>query len=247
MRAVGIIPARYSSRRFPGKALATLLGKPLILWVAEGAARAKMLERIVVATDDERIAEAVESQGFEVAMTSPDLRSGSDRVWEAARGMEADVVVNVQGDEAAVTGEVIDLCVRQFAERDDIDVVTLRTPILDNEELRSPHAVKVVTDAAGFALYFSRSPIPHPGDGVQEERMHFRHVGIYAYKREALSRFCGLPPSALERQERLEQLRGLEAGLRYFVVETSYRGIEVNTPADLEMAEAALRELKGEK
>jgi len=239
LRAIGVIPSRYSSSRFPGKPLATVLGQPLILWVARGVAESKLLDGFKVATDDERILDAVRAEGFEAVMTGGDLRSGSDRVWEAAREDAAEIIVNIQGDEAAVSGNVVDSCIRPLMQRDDVDVVTLRTPMIDARELRDPNAVKVVTDAEGFALYFSRSAIPHStGDPVGG--LHYRHVGIYAYRREALKRFCGLPRSQLEETERLEQLRGLEAGMRYLVLESSYKSIDINTPADLERAAGEL-------
>ena len=206
-----------------------------MLWVARGAAQSRLLDSVIVATDDARIAAVAREDGFEVAMTPAELASGSDRVWEAARGTGAEIVVNVQGDEAAVIGAVVDSCVEPLLRGDEADVVTLRTPILDETELKSPNAVKVVSDARGMALYFSRSVIPH-AEGVRAG-LHHRHVGIYAYRRAALERFCSLPRSPLEEAESLEQLRGLEAGLRYLVLDTEYRSLDVNTPADLERAE----------
>ena len=230
-----MVPARFSSSRFPGKALAELHGVPLVLWVARGAAESRLLDGIVVATDDERIAAVVREDGFEVEMTPAELPSGSDRVWEAARGTGAEIIVNIQGDEAAVIGAVVDSCVEPLLSGSEADVVTLRTPIADDAELNSPNAVKVVTDARGMALYFSRSAIPHSA-GVRAG-LHYRHVGIYAYRRAALERFCALPRSPLEEAESLEQLRGLEAGLHYLVLDTEYRSLDVNTPADLERVE----------
>lgn len=246
MRAIGVIPSRYSSSRFPGKALTSLHGVPLVVWVARGASQAKLLEKVIVATDDERIAAAVAAAGFEVVTTSADLRSGSDRVWEAARSTDCDLIVNIQGDEATIRGEVVDACVRPLLESDEPDVVTLRTPISDGEELRNPNAVKVVADSRGYALYFSRSPIPLPGGEAPVRGLHYRHIGIYAYRRDALERFASLPNSRLEAAERLEQLRGLEAGLRYLVLDTDYRSVDVNTPEDLAKAAAAIRP-QGEK
>jgi 3-deoxy-manno-octulosonate cytidylyltransferase (CMP-KDO synthetase) len=244
LRAIGVIPARFSSSRFPGKALASIHGTPLIVWVARGASESKLLDRVLVATDDERIAAAAAKAGFEAVMTPAELRSGSDRVWQAARGTDAELIVNIQGDEASITGGVVDSCVRPLIESDAADVVTLRTPIADGTELRNPNAVKVVTDRRGFALYFSRSPIPHSGDNQVRKNLHFLHVGVYAYRRDALRRFCELPQSPLEQSEHLEQLRGLEAGLRYLVIDTDYRSVEVNTPADLARAAAALQPLE---
>ena len=241
MRAIGVIPSRYSSSRFPGKALASLHGVPLVVWVARGASEAKLLEKVLVATDDERIAAAVRDAGIEAALTSGELRSGSDRVWEAARGIDCDLIVNIQGDEATIRGDVIDACIRPLLESEEADVVTLRTPISDSDELQNPNAVKVVTDSRGYALYFSRSVIPHADGGEPRGGLHYRHIGIYAYRRAALERFAGLPRSNLEEAERLEQLRGLEAGLRYLVLDTDYRSVDVNTPADLAKAAAEIK------
>jgi 3-deoxy-manno-octulosonate cytidylyltransferase (CMP-KDO synthetase) len=246
MKAIGIIPARFYSTRFPGKALAQILDQPMIYWVVEAASGSKLLDRVIVATDDERIAKVVRNKGGEAVMTSPDHQSGSDRVWEAAKKLEADYIVNIQGDEPTITGEVLDSCLMPLMERNDIDVSTLKTSILNSEELLRSDVVKVVTDKRGFALYFSRSPIPYTGEVGADRGLHFRHVGIYAYSREALKRFCGLPVSKLEKAERLEQLRGLEAGMRYYVVQTKFQPFDVNTPSDIEVVEQTLRLRAGE-
>lgn len=244
MKAIAVIPARFASTRFPGKALSPILGIPMVWWVVKGAGRSTLLNRVLVATDDERIAAAVTSRGGEAVVTSSDHASGSDRVWEAAADLACDVIVNVQGDEPTISGAVIDACLRPLMERDDVDVATLKVPIRDSEELLRKDVVKVVTDSAGFALYFSRSPIPFPSDGEPDRELHFRHIGVYAYRKSALERFCKLPASLLEKHESLEQLRGLEAGMRYFVVKTDYRSIDVNSPADIVRAEEILKNIK---
>lgn len=241
MRAVAVIPARYGSSRFPGKALAPLLGKPLIAWVIEGTRSSGLIESVTVATDDDRIAVAVRELGFAVMMTSPEHKSGSDRVWEAVADMEADIIVNVQGDEATITGEAIDRCLEPMLDNENIDVATLCTPLADESELMNPNIVKVVKDSRNFALYFSRAPIPHAKSGGIDSSLHFRHIGVYAYRRTALRSFCSLPRSPLERSEGLEQLRGLEAGLRYYVTLTDYLTADVNTPLDIARAEGLLR------
>ncbi len=235
MRAIAIIPARYDSSRFPGKPLASIHGKPMICWVVEGALRSSLLSDAIVATDDQRIFDKVIECGHQAVMTSAAHTSGSDRVWEASCSTDADIIVNIQGDEPAISGELIDACIRPFLERDDLDVVTAKTAILDSEDLLDPNTVKVVTDDDDCALYFSRSPIPH-GEGE-----HFSHVGIYAYKRAALEKFCALPPAGLEKMERLEQLRGLAAGMRYYVIETATRPVDVNTPDDIQKVEHILK------
>lgn len=243
MYAIGVIPARYDSTRFPGKALAMIMGKPMVCWVAEGAAESSHLREVMIASDDERILNAARSRGYQAIVTSAQHASGSDRVWEVAKETNADIVVNIQGDEPAIRGEVVDACIKPFLQREDIDVVTLKTPILIKNELLDPNTVKVVTDDEGFALYFSRAPVPYSGNEAKDPdgKLHFRHVGIYAYRRSALETFCSLPSSPLEKMERLEQLRGLAAGMRYFVVETEYRSVDVNTPKDLERAEKLMR------
>ena len=245
MRAVGVIPARFVSTRFPGKALAPILGVPMICWVLKGASESKLLDRVIVATDDRRIASAITARGGEAVMTSPEHGSGSDRVWEVAQGLDADYVVNIQGDEPTITGDVIDSCLKPLLENSNIDVATLKIPIADPEELKNPNVVKVVTGSDGFAIYFSRSPVPHTRTGEPEQALHGRHIGVYAYTKEALRRFCGLPPSRLEQSEQLEQLRGLEAGLRYFVVEADCRTFDVNTPGDLAKAEEMIKQKLG--
>ena len=186
-RVVAVIPARYASTRFPGKPLAELAGKPIIQHAATRTARAKLVDRVVVATDDERIYRTVVGFGGEAVMTSPDHSTGTDRIGEAISGIECDIVVNVQGDEPAVDPGAIDAAVAPLVEDDTIVMSTLAVPIREREEILSPHVVKVVVDAHGFALYFSRSPLPGDRSGTHdiESRLPYRkHIGLYVFRRE---------------------------------------------------------------
>jgi 3-deoxy-manno-octulosonate cytidylyltransferase (CMP-KDO synthetase) len=242
MKAVGIIPARYASSRFPGKALALLGGRPLIQHVYERAAQAETLSLVAVATDDERIAAAVRNFGGKVVVTSPRHASGTDRVAEVARDLDVDVVVNIQGDEPFVSPAVIDQAVAPFRSRPDLAMSTLCHPITDEPSLQDPNVVKVVTDQHGYALYFSRSLMPYPRRG--EQAPAFAHIGLYAYRKDFLLRFAAMPPGRLEQIEALEQLRVLENGERILVIPTDdYVGIGVDVPADLERAEGFLARL----
>ncbi len=237
MRAIGIIPARYQSTRLPGKPLAEIHGKPMIQWVYERAVKAETLEQVIVATDDPRIFDAVAGFGGRAVMTSPDHRSGTDRLAEAARGLEVEVVVNIQGDEPLIDPRAIDLAARPLLEDPAVPMATLMTGLSDLEELESPGVVKVVTDRAGFALYFSRHPIPCLRGASLEETLaaglHRKHIGLYAYRKDFLLRYASLEPTPLEKAESLEQLRVLEHGYRIRVVECPYPSVSVDTPEDL--------------
>jgi 3-deoxy-manno-octulosonate cytidylyltransferase (CMP-KDO synthetase) len=239
MKVIGVIPARYHSTRFEGKALAPLGGRPLIQHVYENASRATLLDELLVATDDERIARAVYQVNGRVAMTSPDHPSGTDRVAEAVRDIEADVVVNIQGDEPFIAGRAIDQAVEPFRNHPALEMSTLMREISDEEVWRDPNVVKVVVDRSGYALYFSRSLIPYPRR--QENHRAYEHIGLYAYSRAFLLRFAALEPGTLEFIEGLEQLRALEHGHRILTIDTDHHvGLSVDTPADLEKAEAFL-------
>jgi 3-deoxy-manno-octulosonate cytidylyltransferase (CMP-KDO synthetase) len=248
---VAIIPARFGSTRLPGKPLSNIHGKPMIQHVYERACMARLVDRVLVATDDERIAAVVRGFGGDATMTSAAHATGTDRIAEAARGSDAEIVVNVQGDEPMLDPRWVDEALRPVVDDDAIQMSTLSLPLRDLDEMLSPSVVKVVTDARGDALYFSRSPIPHvrldaggPRESAAaavERGLARKHVGLYVYRREALRRLTSLPPSTLERAEGLEQLRALQDGLRIRVVETDGRaGVAVDTPEDLERVRSLL-------
>lgn len=243
-RAVGVLPARYGSTRLPGKSLIPLLGKPLIQWVHERVVLARRLDRILVATDDDRIAGVVRGFGGEVVMTRADHPSGTDRVAEAVAGIDADIVVNIQGDEPLVDPGLIDTLVETMVSCPEWDMATAASPVRTREELDSPSVVKVVWGDHHRALYFSRAPIAYDRDsgGEPAPGLHWRHIGIYAYRRDFLARFVAMPPSRLEKAEKLEQLRALEAGASICVLETQEFSIGVDVPEDIPLAERLLRE-----
>ena len=237
MAIVGIIPARFASTRLPGKPLLSDTGKPLIQHVFEAAKRAKRLDRVVVATDDARIARAVEDFGGEVVMTRPNHPTGTDRVAEVAAAMpDARLVVNIQGDEPELSGEALDLVV-SLLEADPIaPMATLAAPIRDEAVFRDPSCVKVVRSTRGHALYFSRSPIPFHRDGpldfAVEPPAALLHLGLYAYRRDFLLGLAAFPPSPLESAEKLEQLRVLEAGHSIAIGIVQERSVGIDTPED---------------
>ncbi len=239
LKVIGVIPARYASVRFAGKPLAMLGGKPMVQHVYERAAASPLCERLVVATDDERIRRAVEGFGGNAAMTSPDHRSGSDRAAEVAAAVDADIVVNIQGDEPFVSPLLFDQLVEPFRCRPNLEMTTLCRRIDDPALWSDSNVVKVVRDSAGYALYFSRAPIPYCRN--PEGYVAWEHIGLYAYRREFLLEISRMAPTALERSEALEQLRVLENGRRILVVPTEdHVGLSVDTPADLEKAERFL-------
>jgi 3-deoxy-manno-octulosonate cytidylyltransferase (CMP-KDO synthetase) len=236
-KTVGLIPARFHSVRFPGKPLALLGGKPMVLHVLEAARASRRLDRALVATDDERIARVVLEAGGEVAMTSREATSGTDRLAEAARSVPAEVYVNVQGDEPMMSPENIDLAVETLLADEKRAIATLAIPIAA-EEASDPNVVKVVIARDGRGLYFSRSPIPYFRSG---QPLYWKHLGLYAYRAAVLSALAALPPSPLECAEALEQLRWLEAGYPIAVGRAATDSIGVDTPGDLERAERLLR------
>ena len=243
-RIVGVIPSRYGSTRLPGKSLIPLCGKPLIQWVHERAAQARLLERIIVATDDKRIARVVEKFGGEVVMTREDHPSGTDRIAEAVEGSDAGIVVNIQGDEPLVEPALIDELARTLRDDQQWDMSTAATPITRKKDLKAPSIVKVVWGDEGQALYFSRSLLPYPRDAeaAGNEPLHWRHIGVYGYRRVCLEKFVEHPPARLEQVEKLEQLRALAMGARIRVVPVlDDHGIGVDTPEDVPRAEALLR------
>jgi 3-deoxy-manno-octulosonate cytidylyltransferase (CMP-KDO synthetase) len=240
LSSIVVIPARYESSRFPGKPLALLAGRPMIEHVYRRAQEARGVSRVLVATDDERIADTVRRFGGHVAMTRATHLTGTDRLAEVAAHLDCDVVINVQGDEPLVAPAMIEQALQPFYDDDSLQMTTLRSPIRTLDDLRDPNIVKVVVDENGFALYFSRAPIPWARDQQPAPTDAWRHIGLYGYRRTFLPRFAALPPTALERLERLEQLRALAHGIRIKVMETEFEAIGVDTPADLARVEALM-------
>lgn len=243
-----VVPARYGSTRLPGKALLPLLGKPMIQWVYERALRSNARE-VLIATDDERIVETARAFGARVLLTASTHHSGTDRIAEVARRERwpaDEIVVNVQGDEPLMPHALIEQVAALLQAHEGAQIATLATPIESAAALQDPNVVKVVTSVAQRALYFSRAPIPYvreqaPGGQAAASQRARRHVGIYAYRVDALRRLCALPPSALEQLEQLEQLRALENGLEICVADAAVApGPDVNTDADLAAVEALL-------
>jgi 3-deoxy-manno-octulosonate cytidylyltransferase (CMP-KDO synthetase) len=238
---VGIIPARYQSTRLPGKPLRDIAGKPMIQWVVEGAKTSALLDRVLVATDDERIYRAVTDFGGEAVMTSPNHPTGTDRLAEVAANLNCDLVVNIQGDEPLINGETIDQVIRPLVEDPAIPMGTAMLRETDLAVLQDPSVVKVVPDHAGFAMYFSRSLIPYP----RHEASFFRHIGLYVYRRDFLLKYQKMPIALAEQAESLEQLRALYYGYKIKVAEVSGTFLGVDTLEDLEkvrkIVEAAAR------
>jgi 3-deoxy-manno-octulosonate cytidylyltransferase (CMP-KDO synthetase) len=237
MRTLGVIPARLASSRLPRKVLREIAGRPMIWHVWHRARRAPALDEVLVATDSDEVVSACARLGIPALLTSAGHPSGTDRVWEVSRQRAADVYVNIQGDEPLVTSGHLELLVAPFRDRPQTQVSTLCIRATA-EEVPRPSVNKVVRDAEGRALYFSKYPVPYDRDGIQPVR--YKHVGLYAYRAQALDRFHALPPSPLERAECLEQLRFLENGIPIVVMETDEPTIGVDTEEDLRAVEAIL-------
>lgn len=237
MKTLCVIPARYASTRLPGKPLALIGGKPMIQWVYERAGAAESIDKVLVATDNEKIKEVVQSFGGRVKMTSEALSSGTDRSAAALDGEEADIVLNLQGDEPFIEPALLSRMVQVFA-NPEIEMATPIKRIGHADELANPNLVRVVRDKKNFALYFSRAVIPFVRDIPDrkhwlERHRFFKHIGIYAYRRDTLLQLSSFPQSSLEQSERLEQLRALENGIKIYTVETEYESKGVDTPEDL--------------
>jgi 3-deoxy-manno-octulosonate cytidylyltransferase (CMP-KDO synthetase) len=243
-KVIAIIPARYHSNRFEGKPLAPIMGRPMIQHVVERARQVPLLSRVVVATDDERIAAAVRSFGGEVVLTRPDHATGTDRLAEAASLIdisEQDIIVNIQGDQPLFPAEVVTQVAGPMLEDPALPMATLIYKIVRPEEINDPNHVKTVFDRHGNALYFSRAPIPFQRNPEEPDRpTYYKHLGFYAYRKGFLLTFVGLPEGEWERFEKLEQLRALEYGYRIRVVLTDHDSIEVDTPKDIERVEEVL-------
>jgi 3-deoxy-manno-octulosonate cytidylyltransferase (CMP-KDO synthetase) len=247
-KAIVVIPARYGSKRLKAKALIKLEGKALVLHAYDRASLSKLASECLVATDDERIMEVCQAHGANVVMTSIDHNSGTDRMAEVARTSDADIFINVQGDEPLIDPEAVDLLIETMRADPSIKMGTLKKPFENYDDFISSDMARVVCDSDDFALYFSRAGIPHmkPDEfkNADKRALAFKHIGIYSFRREFLLEFSAMPQSPLEKIERLEQLRALEAGVRIKVLPTSYESISLETEADLERIRALLARRK---
>lgn len=240
-KVIGVIPARLASTRFPEKALAKIIGKEMIAWVIEGAKTAKTLDEVWVATDDERIAKVAFRAGARVAMTDSQLPSGTDRIWEAVKNIDCDIVINIQGDEPLVKGFLVDELTKPLISDPLLEMATLAHPI-SLEELKSSNSVKVIVDQIGNALYFSRLPIPYSRDNAKQSNLSgcLKHIGMYGYRKSFLKTFCAAPQEEIEKAESLEQLRALSLGAKIRVIQTSEKSWGVDTLEDLKIVEEML-------
>lgn len=243
MRVIGVIPARWGATRFEGKVLANLLGKPVIQHVWENAKRAKTLDELIVACDDERIMKVVESFGGKAVYTSPDQPSGTDRLAEVVNPLDVDIAVNIQGDEPLIKALIIDSLVIALQNEKIAQMATVIKKIDDDSELTNSNVVKAIVDKNGYAIYFSRYAIPYNRTGEMDESkrpVYYKHIGLYAFTKDFLFTFRSLPKSSLENAEKLEQLRVIENGYKIKVVETKLDTIGIDRPEDLKRAEDAL-------
>jgi 3-deoxy-manno-octulosonate cytidylyltransferase (CMP-KDO synthetase) len=243
MEAIGVIPARYGATRFEGKLLKDLCGKPVIQHVYERAKKAKTLDELIVAADDERIVKAVEGFGGKAVLTSKTHSTGTDRLTEVVNQIDVKLIVNIQGDEPLIQPLLIDDLVRTMQDADEAETVmaTVVKKSQSAEEFKSPDVVKAIVNQKGYALYFSRSPIPTNLKPGEDKGFFYKHIGIYAYRKDFLFTFKKLAKSNLEKNEKLEQLRALEAGYRIKAIETKFETVGVDTPQDLKLAEELLK------
>lgn len=242
-KVAAIIPARYASTRFPGKVIAPLGGHPVVAHTCARAREAQLPHEIFVATDDDRVVRALAPYGIATIMTSPDHPSGTDRIAEAARHVDADIVVNVQGDEPVVDPKTIDAAIRVLIDDPTTPMATARRRVTDPSFIANPNVVKVITDRHGRAIYFSRHPIPfirEESDRHMAASCYYQHIGLYAFRRSFLFEYATMEPTPLERLERLEQLRVLENGLPIAVVDTDYISLGIDTPEDLDEVNALM-------
>jgi len=244
-KVIVVIPARYKSTRFPGKPLAEIQGKPLIYWVYNQAKKIQNVDDVFIATDDERIKETVENFGGKSVMTSERHATGTDRIAEAVEKMDADIIVNIQGDEPLFNSQSVEKAVNVLLNDKDqnISMTTLMTKIQNKEQYDDPNTVKVVTDKSGFALYFSRSLIPFPREkGITNV---YKHIGIYGYRKNFLLKYTSMEQTPLEKTESLEQLRIIENGYKIKLIETKRESLSIDTPEDLELLKKQFKNIKG--
>ena len=240
-RVLAIVPARFASTRFPGKIIASLGGKPLVLHTYERTCEASLVDQVLIATDAREVAQALAPYGVIPVMTREDHASGTDRIAEVAAEIPAEIVVNVQGDEPLIDPQIIDAAVRALLDDPEVVMATARRLIVDEADITNPNVVKVVCDARGRALYFSRCPIPYIRDAADRgaaAACYWQHIGLYAYRRDFLLAYARMHQTPLERLEKLEQLRILENGYKIAVVDTAYESLGVDVPEDLERVRA---------
>ena len=242
MEAIGVIPARWASTRFEGKVLADICGKPMIQYVWEQAKEARSLDELVIAADDERVVSAAEGFGGKAIFTAKGHSTGTDRLTEIVNPLDVKFIVNIQADEPLLAPSMIDDLVDVLKRDNSVGMATIIKRITNEDEVTSPNVVKAVVDKNGFALYFSRAPIPYVRDDKHKKKtdVYYKHIGLYAYTKDFLFTYTNLPHSKLEGLEKLEQLRALEHGYRIKTVETEYDTIGVDTPEDLELVRKAL-------
>jgi len=244
-QVIAVIPVRYGAQRFPGKALAPILNKPMIHWVVEGVSQSQLIKKIIVATDDQRIADSCSDLLVEVVMTAPELASGSDRVYQACKDQPEDLIINIQGDEPLISGALVDQMAEAMLASDNWDMFTLGRE-MSEEALASPNTAKIVLDQDSNALYFSRYPIPYSREKNKQDLSGcLKHIGIYGYKKEFLKKFCETPVQTMEKMEGLEQLRALYLGGKIKVLKVDYESWGVDTPDDVKVVEKLLKEKNG--
>jgi len=240
LKTAAVIPARYASRRFPGKALAEIMGQPMIVWVLKAAESCELIDEVYVATDDVRIKNRVKKAGGRAIMTSAQHQSGTDRIAEAAAEIKADLIVNIQGDEPLIKAESIARALKPFTKEVELKMSTLKRKITA-EEAKNPDLVKVITDQNDYALYFSRSPVPYYRSAEPEAQYYYQHIGLYVYRRDFLLQYARMEQTPLEKAESLEQLRALENGFQIKVLETESKLIGVDRREDIELVEAEIK------
>jgi 3-deoxy-manno-octulosonate cytidylyltransferase (CMP-KDO synthetase) len=242
-----VIPARYAAVRLPGKPLASIAGKPMIQRVWERVSQAKRIAKVLIATDDERIRSAVQSFGGEAIMTRMNHMNGTSRIAEVAASSRADIFLNIQGDEPLIAPEAVDTLAECIASEDSVVLATLAVSLKNPPDIMDPNICKVVLDFDGNALYFSRAPIPWVRDSAGKvHARHWKHLGLYAYRRDALLEYETLPPGELERLEQLEQLRWLENGYKIRIAETSHDSVSVDVPDDIPRVEKLIQDSSAE-
>lgn len=240
MKVIGVIPARYGSTRFPGKPLALVAGKPLLQWVIEGSEKSTLIDKIIVAADDEKILKLAEDCGIDGVMTDSDLPSGTDRIWAALKDEQFDIAVNIQGDEPLITGAILDTLVQSMIDNPNSEMATLGHPFKTLKDMENPNAVKIILNQNNEAIYFSRFAIPYSRNKEFSQSVSLQHVGLYGYRRAFLKKFCETPAHPIEIGEGLEQLRALYLGAKIQVSSVEYETRGVDSPEDVLIVEGKL-------